>query len=86
MGLGVVQRGWLGVFCVVTSPISRQQGLATGVMHALAEWGRQQNAEQIYLQVMEDNQPALSLYSKLGFTRLYQYYYAVKDIEDEKAH
>ncbi|HSG26723.1 MAG TPA: GNAT family N-acetyltransferase [Anaerolineales bacterium] len=86
VGLGVVERGWLGVFCVVTSPISRQQGLATGVMHALAEWGRQQNAEQIYLQVMEDNQPALSLYSKLGFTRLYQYYYAVKDGKDEKAH
>jgi len=84
--LGVVERGWLGVFCVVTGQPFRQKGLATGVMHALAKWGKQQKADSIYLQVMEDNQAGLNLYRKLGFARLYQYYYAVKDIEDEKAH
>ena len=84
-GLGVVERGWLGVFCVVTRTSFRKKGLATGVMHVLAKWGREQNAEHLYLQVMDDNQPGLNLYRKLGFSRLYQYYYAVKDEKDEKA-
>lgn len=83
-GLGVVERGWLGVFCVVTRASFRRKGLAIGIMHALAEWGEQHNAEHMYLQVMEDNQPGLNLYSKLGFFHLYQYYYAVKDGKDEK--
>jgi GNAT superfamily N-acetyltransferase len=77
-GLGVVERGWLGVFCVVTKPKLRRMGLASAVMHALAEWGQTQYAEQIYLQVMEDNPAGLSLYSKLGFKTLYQYFYAEK--------
>ncbi len=77
-GLGVVERGWLGVFCVVTKPALRRRGLASAVMHALAEWGQSQHAGQIYLQVMEDNPAGLSLYRKLGFKPLYQYYYAEK--------
>jgi len=28
---------------------------------------------------MEDNPPALALYRKLGFTKLYNYYYLVRD-------
>jgi GNAT superfamily N-acetyltransferase len=78
-GLGVVERGWLGVFCVVTVKPFRRRGLASGVMNALAQWGIKQGAEQVYLQVMEDNSPGLALNRRLGFARLYQYYYAVKD-------
>ncbi len=83
-GLGVVERGWLGAFCVVTAPPFRRIGLAGSVMHALADWGKVQGAENVYLQVMENNTPALNLYRKLAFTPLYQYYYAVKDGQDEK--
>lgn len=78
-GLGVYERGWLGIFCMVTSPASRRQGCANQVMRILAEWGKQQGAAQAYLQVMEDNPPALALYRKLGFTKLYNYYYLVRD-------
>jgi len=77
-GLGVVERGWLGVFCVVTAPELRRQGLAGSVMHTLAAWGKAQGAEHVYLQVMDDNLPALVLYERLGFEQLYQYYYAEK--------
>lgn len=82
-GLGIVERGWLGVFCVVTSPPLRRKGFSTAVMHALAQWGLEQGAGGVYLQVMDDNLPALNLYSRLGFAQLYQYYYAVKDKQDE---
>ena len=74
-GLGVVERGWLGIFCVVTVPEFRRKRYASGVMRVLAEWGRDTGAEQIYLQVMEDNPPALRLYHRMGFTRQYQYSY-----------
>ena len=52
-------------------------------MHALAQWGLEQGAGGVYLQVMDDNLPALNLYSRLGFAQIYQYYYAVKDKQDE---
>ncbi|MGD2027186.1 MAG: GNAT family N-acetyltransferase [Anaerolineales bacterium] len=83
-GLGVAERGWLGVFCVVTDPAHRRKGLASAVMRALAFWGRSQNAERVYLQVMENNPAGLSLYDMLGFKKLYQYYYAenVRDADE----
>jgi len=83
-GLGVLERGWLGVFCVVTAPQFRRSGHAVAVMHGLARWGEAHGAEQVYLQVMEDNQPGLNLYYKLGFTLLYHYYYAEKEFQNEK--
>jgi GNAT superfamily N-acetyltransferase len=85
-GLGVLERGWLGVFCVVTASPFRRMGFAVGVMHALALWGKEQGADHVYLQVMENNPSALNLYQKLGFSRLHQYYYAIKDGKDEKDH
>jgi hypothetical protein len=75
VGLGVVERGWLGIFCVVTAPDQRHKGFARGVMNLLADWGKTQGAENIYLQVMEDNHPALRLYQQMGFEHLYQYSY-----------
>jgi ribosomal protein S18 acetylase RimI-like enzyme len=77
-GLGVVERGWMGVFCVVTFSEFRRQGLALQVMHILAEWGKTAGAEQVYLQVMENNPPALGLYDKLGFEKFYEYWYSTK--------
>jgi GNAT superfamily N-acetyltransferase len=77
-GLGICERGWLGVYCMVTRPEARRQGYANQVMHVLAEWAKQQGAARAYLQVMEDNPPALELYRKLGFTKLYDYYYLVR--------
>lgn len=74
-GLGVVERGWMGIFCLVTVPEYRRKGLASGVMHILADWGRSMDAENIYLQVMEDNPPALRLYQQMGFERQYVYSY-----------
>ncbi|MBN2045370.1 MAG: GNAT family N-acetyltransferase [Anaerolineales bacterium] len=77
-GLGVLERGWMGVFCVVTDSICRRRGFASGVMHLLADWGKSRGAEKIYLQVMEDNTPALRLYQRMGFEHLYQYSYYQK--------
>lgn len=77
-GLGVAERGWMGVFCMVTDAERRRQGLASAVIRALAYWGRYQGAENVYLQVMDDNPAAFRLYEKLGFTPFYQYAYREK--------
>ena len=76
-GLGVVERGWLGIYCMVTVPEARRRGYANQVLRALAEWGASLGAENAYLQVMENNPPALALYGKLGFRKIYSYYYLV---------
>ncbi len=75
IGLGILERGWLGIFGMMTDPALRRQGVATAVLHALAKWGQSQGASQAYLQVMENNEQARPLYSQAGFTTQYQYYY-----------
>lgn len=75
IGLGVVERGWLGLFSVATHPQFRRQGAATTILRALTQWGQTYRANQLYLQVMTDNAPALALYARLGFETLYHYHY-----------
>jgi ribosomal protein S18 acetylase RimI-like enzyme len=75
VGMAVAERGWVGLFNVITHPDQRRRGAATEVGRALAAWGTAQGAAAMYLQVAADNAPALSLYERLGFTTLYQYHY-----------
>jgi ribosomal protein S18 acetylase RimI-like enzyme len=79
IGLGVLERGWVGLFCMDTHPEFRRRGAASAVLRALGNWGQQRQASQMYLQVMENNPPALALYAKAGFEKQYQYWYAKKD-------
>jgi N-acetylglutamate synthase len=75
IGLGVVERGWLGVFNITTRGDFRRHGGATAILNALAHWGQDQGATQAYLQVMEENLPAGALYTRAGFQALYTYHY-----------
>jgi len=79
VGLGVVEAGWVGIFCMATLPAFRRQGAGAAVLRSLAEWGRQQGAEQVYLQVTEANVEARPLYAKAGFEMLYTYHYRVAE-------
>ena len=75
VGLGVTERGWTGIFCMETLPAFRRQGAATAILGALAQWGSENGATQMYLQVMLNNAPACALYQRAGFTPLYTYWY-----------
>ena len=77
-GLGVLQAGYLGLFDIVTDPLFRKQGFARQIVNSLLAWGKQNQALTAYLQVMLNNAPALNLYSSLGFTEIYQYWYRIK--------
>jgi N-acetylglutamate synthase len=75
VGLGVTERGWTGIFCMETQPAFRRQGAATLILGALAQWGQENGAAHMYLQVMLNNAPACALYKCAGFTPQYTYWY-----------
>lgn len=77
-GLGVLEKNYLGIFCLTTPQKQRRRGYATQLMAALTDWGRSQGATKVYLQVETANQPGMKLYNKLGFTEVYQYFYRIK--------
>jgi GNAT superfamily N-acetyltransferase len=77
VGMVVVERGWAGVFCMATRPADRRRGVATAVLQHAASWAADQGVHQLYLQVEEDNVPAVRLYSRLGFQPSHRYHYRV---------
>jgi ribosomal protein S18 acetylase RimI-like enzyme len=77
VGMAVAERGWAGLFCIATALSHRKQGVGTQIMHELATWSGQNDAKSLYLQVRQDNLPAVGLYSKLGFAHVYGYHYRV---------
>jgi N-acetylglutamate synthase len=77
-GLGVLQDSFVGLFDIVVECRFRRQGYGRRLVESLLTWGRRQGAHTAYLQVMLNNEPALRLYSKLGFQAEYQYWYRVK--------
>ncbi len=77
-GLAVAERGYVGLFDIVTAEPFRRQGLGTELILHLLQWGKANGARQAYLQVMCNNPPALHLYAKLGFQEVYQYWYRAR--------
>ena len=75
VGLGVLAESWLGLFCMATDPAVRRRGTAAAIVRTLTIWAQLYAARYAYLQVMQDNAPALALYAKLGFTTHYHYHY-----------
>ncbi|MDM8532976.1 GNAT family N-acetyltransferase [Anaerolineales bacterium HSG25] len=78
VGMVVLERGWLGLFSLFTHADFRRQGVGQTLLHKMTEWGIEQGAQGVYLQVMENNQTALAFYQRLGFETLYRYWYRVK--------
>jgi ribosomal protein S18 acetylase RimI-like enzyme len=78
-GLGVLERGALGIFDIVVAPEHRRRGYGRRVTAALLAWGAQHGATSAYLQVVAANAPARALYAAQGFGEAYGYHYWIKD-------
>jgi ribosomal protein S18 acetylase RimI-like enzyme len=74
-GLGVLDRGAVGMFDIVVRPEFRGRGLGRALTRALMDWGRAEGAQAAYLQVIDANLPARRLYKGLGFRAAYPYHY-----------
>ena len=79
-GLGVGERGAVGLFDVVVRPEFRGRGLGRAITRALMAWGREGGASLAYLQVADANSGARGLYESLGFRAAYPYHYRRKDL------
>lgn len=78
IGLAVVERGWVGLFDIVTAPKFRRQGHGTALVRNLLGWSKDAGAGNAYLQVFHENNAAIRLYDHLGFHYSYQYWYRIK--------
>jgi arginase family enzyme/GNAT superfamily N-acetyltransferase len=77
MGLFAADSGWAGIYAMATRPDLRGQGIATAVLGAGARWAADRGHGRLYLQVEEDNEAALGLYVRAGFSRAYGYHYRI---------
>lgn len=55
--------------CVYTLPAFRKRGLARALIESAVRRAKEEGAEQVFLEVREDNAPAAALYESLGFAR-----------------
>jgi GNAT superfamily N-acetyltransferase len=76
-GLGVLEDNVFGLFDLITAPEERRKGYGTRLVLGMLRWARDKGAAHTYLQVMRSNHPACSLYGKLGFETIYEYWYRV---------
>ncbi|MFW9849082.1 MAG: GNAT family N-acetyltransferase [Candidatus Thorarchaeota archaeon] len=77
IGMGVIVDQALGLFGIITDPHHRGKGVGSSINAALMSWGKERGASVAYLQVEKENTPALSLYSKCGFSIIYDYWYRI---------
>jgi ribosomal protein S18 acetylase RimI-like enzyme len=81
LGLGTLERGWFGLYDIVTDVRFRQQGIGTQLLQHLMRWGKAGGAHSAYLQVMTENTAGQRLYAKMGFREVYQYWYLQNRID-----
>ncbi|MFE9258820.1 GNAT family N-acetyltransferase [Streptomyces sp. NPDC006879] len=75
IGRCVVDGRWAGFMAVETDPQARRRGLATAVMATLARQALAEGASAAWLQVEEDNEGALALYERMGFSLHHSYHH-----------
>ena len=75
VGLGVAGATGVGVFGMRTDEAHRRAGHGQAILAGIAAWSRARGAARLYLQVEDDNAPALALYERSGFATRYRYHY-----------
>lgn len=80
-GLGVLERNYIGLFDIYVDENYRKQEIGKSICIAIIKAGLMAGATNAYLQVASVNTAAIKLYEKLGFLRLYTYWYRVKEYD-----
>lgn len=69
------------IYDMATAPDWRGRGLASAIVDALLSQADDRGARVAFLQVDDDNVPAIAVYRKFGFATLYTYHYRARDGE-----
>jgi GNAT superfamily N-acetyltransferase len=77
-GLVKLEGDHAGLFAVQTAKPWRCRGLGRAVVATLLAEAQRRGARRAYLQVTDDNVPALAVYAHFGFTPAYAYWYRVR--------
>ncbi|WDV44884.1 GNAT family N-acetyltransferase [Clostridiaceae bacterium M8S5] len=78
VGLGIIERGYIGIYGIFVKPNYRRKGFAKKIMNTLLYEAKERGVNKTYLQVVDSNTPAVDLYRKLGYKHQYYYWYRVK--------
>ncbi|MDK2807659.1 MAG: N-acetylglutamate synthase [Clostridiales bacterium] len=78
VGLGVAERGYIGMYDICVHENQRRKGLGTRIMKNLIHRGLEMGCTYSYLQVVDANEGAKILYDRLGYEQQYSYWYRVK--------
>lgn len=66
---------WGGIGSMTVAPEHRRRGLATRLLGALRARAATEGAQRVFLEVVQDNTPAQTLYRGAGFTRHHGYHH-----------
>lgn len=77
-GYGAIENGYVGLFDIVVRESMRRKGLGKALVEGLLLQANRFGAERAYLQVVDSNVGAKRLYSSIGFTPSYTYWYRQK--------
>ena len=79
-GLGIRDRDYVGVYAIHVHPAYRHRHYASSICRTILSEGIRLGATKAYLQVVEGNTPAITLYESLGFSYLYTYWFRAKNV------
>jgi GNAT superfamily N-acetyltransferase len=82
VGRGSMTGHWLGVDSIRVDPTYRRRGLGTAVLQGLARWAGPLGGRRTYLEVLEENTPAVTTYRNLGYAPAYSYRYLTRPSTD----
>lgn len=77
----VIERGYVFIGNVIVGEEYRGKGYGQQLCENLLAKAKEHGAHTAYLQVVQSNQVAYNLYKKLGYQKLYSYWYRKKDLE-----
>jgi ribosomal protein S18 acetylase RimI-like enzyme len=75
VGLGIIDTNYLGLFDIIVDEKYRRNGYGKDIVLNLLAEAKRRKINNAYLQVVENNKAANSLYDKIGFKDVYRYWY-----------
>jgi len=78
-----ISHGWLSLHGLRTRARAQNLGCASALINCLRNYAKTQGIQNCFLQVEEENAPAIRLYNRLGFETAWRYHYWRKSINSE---